>query len=118
MREASRRSGKTSCRRYADRYGATFDVSFSFQKSSTNTIAVDMKGFPFRDRLGRLHFRPAGHGALIENLNDLQADLIYIKNVDNVVPDRLKEPVCFWKKALGGYLVSIQETNSFDFCTG
>ena len=98
------------CRRYSDRHGATFDVSFSCQKSSTSTIAVDMKGFPFRDRLGRIHFRPAGHGALIENLNDLQADLIYIKNVDNVVPDRLKGPVCLWKKALGGYLVSIQES--------
>jgi hypothetical protein len=68
-----------------------------------------MKGFPFRDRSGRLYFRPAGHGALIENLNDLQADLIYIKNVDNVVPDRLKETVCLWKKVLGGHLVSIQE---------
>ncbi|MFZ0932106.1 MAG: DUF4301 family protein [Syntrophobacteraceae bacterium] len=98
------------CRRYEERYRATFDVSFSFQKSSTNTLAVDMKGFPFRDRLGLLHFRPAGHGALIENLNDLDADLIYIKNVDNVVPDRLKETVCFWKKVMGGLLVSIQKT--------
>jgi hypothetical protein len=98
------------CHRCEDRHGAVFDVSFSFQKPSTNTIAVDMKGSPFRDRLGRIHFRPAGHGALIENLNDLDADLIYIKNIDNVVPDRLKEPVCFWKKILGGYLVSIQET--------
>ncbi|MGO8943697.1 MAG: DUF4301 family protein [Syntrophobacteraceae bacterium] len=98
------------CRRYADRYCTSFDVSFSFQKSSTNTLAVDMEGFPFRDRLGRLHFRPAGHGALIENLNELNADLIYIKNVDNVVPDRLKETVCFWKKVLGGRLVSIQDS--------
>ncbi len=98
------------CRRYADSYFATFDVSFSCQKSSTDTLAADMKGFPFRDRHGRLHFRPAGHGALIENLNELGADLIYIKNVDNVVPDRLKETVCFWKKVLGGRLVSIQET--------
>ncbi|MGC9964606.1 MAG: DUF4301 family protein [Syntrophobacteraceae bacterium] len=98
-----------ACRRYSDRHGADFDVSFSFQKSSTNTIAVNMKGSPFRDRFGRLHFRPAGHGALIENLNDLQADLIYIKNVDNVVPDRLKETLSFWKKVLGGCLVSIQE---------
>jgi len=97
------------CRRYENRYRVTFDVSFSFQKSSTNTLAVDMKGFPFRDRLGRLHFRPAGHGALIENLNDLNADLIYIKNVDNVVPDRLKETVCFWKKVMGGHLVSLQK---------
>jgi hypothetical protein len=98
------------CRRCADRLGAVFDVSFSFQRPSTSTLAVDMNGFPFRDRLGRIHFRPAGHGALIENLNHLNADLLYIKNVDNVVPDRLKEPVCFWKKVLGGYLVSIQET--------
>jgi hypothetical protein len=98
-----------ACRRYADRHCTDFDVSFSFQKSSTNTIAVDMKGAPFRDRFGRLHFRPAGHGALIENLNDLHADLIYIKNVDNVVPDRLKETVSFWKKVLGGCLVSVQE---------
>jgi len=98
------------CRRCAHRHGAVFDVSFSFQRSSTNTIALDMRGVPFRDRLGRIHFRPAGHGALIENLNDLNADLIYIKNVDNVVPDRLKESVCFWKKVLGGYLVSIQRT--------
>jgi hypothetical protein len=98
------------CRRYSGRFCADFDVSYSFQKSSTNTIAVDMDGFPFRDRLGRIHFRPAGHGALIENLNDLHADLVYIKNVDNVAPDRLKESVCFWKKALGGYLVSLQET--------
>ena len=97
------------CRRYSDRYSTDFHVSFSFQKSSTNTVAVDMNGLPFRDRFGRLHFRPAGHGALIENLDDLQADLIYIKNVDNVVPDRFKETVCFWKKVLGGYLVSIQE---------
>ena len=97
------------CRCYADRYRTSFEVFFSFQKSSTNTIAVDMEGFPFRDRFGRLHFRPAGHGALIENLNDLRADLVYIKNIDNVVPDRLKDPICFWKKVLGGYLVSIQE---------
>ncbi len=97
------------CKRYAHCYRTAFDVSFSFQKSSTHTIAVDMNGLPFRDRFGRLHFRPGGHGALIENLNDLHADLVYIKNVDNVVPDRLKEPVCTWKKALGGYLVSIEK---------
>ncbi|MHC1729404.1 MAG: DUF4301 family protein [Syntrophobacteraceae bacterium] len=97
------------CRCYADRYSTAFEVFFSFQKLSTNTIAVDTEGFPFRDRFGRLHFRPAGHGALIENLNDLNADLIYIKNIDNVVPDRLKDSVCFWKKTLGGYLAFIQE---------
>ncbi len=97
------------CHRYLDRYSTHFHISFSFQKTSTNTVAANVDGLPFRDRLGRLHFRPAGHGALIENLNDLQADLVYIKNVDNVVPDRSKGLVCFWKKVLGGYLVSIQE---------
>ena len=97
------------CRRYAERFNTAFDVSFSFQKSSTNTIAADTRGYPFRDRFGRIHFRPAGHGALIENLNDLESDLVYIKNIDNIVPDRLKAPVCFWKKILGGYLVRIQK---------
>ncbi|MEN6437989.1 MAG: DUF4301 family protein [Syntrophobacter sp.] len=95
--------------RYRKRYGAEFEIDFSFQKPSTNTIAADMDGLPFRDRFGRLHFRPAGHGALLENLNDLGADLVYIKNIDNIVPDRLKERVCFWKKVLGGYLVFVQE---------
>jgi Domain of unknown function (DUF4301) len=96
-------------RRYGERFATEFDIRFSFQKTSTNTIAVDMKGYPFRNRFGRLHFRPAGHGALLENLDDLHADLVYIKNIDNIVPDRLKESVCFWKRVLGGYLVSLQE---------
>lgn len=98
------------CQRMSQRWGATFDISFSFQSSSTNTICIDMNGMPLRDKLGRLHFRPSGHGALIKNLGDLNADLVYIKNIDNVVPDRLKEPVHFWKKALGGYLVWIQQS--------
>ncbi len=96
-------------RRFRDRCGMSFDIGFSFQKTSTNTIAVDTKGYPFRNRFGRLHFRPAGHGALLENLNDLQADLVYIKNIDNIVPERLHGKVCFWKKVLGGYLVGLQE---------
>ena len=96
--------------RCAELCAANFDVSFSFQKSSTNTIAMNAREMPFRDRLGRLIFRPAGHGALLENLSDLRADLIFIKNIDNVVPDRLKGEVHFWKKALGGCLVSIQNS--------
>jgi hypothetical protein len=59
---------------------------------------------------GNLHFRPGGHGALLENLNDLQADLVYIKNVDNLTTDRCKEEIAFWKRVLGGCLVSIQST--------
>lgn len=101
MKEAATRQGK--------RFGVVFDIDFSFQKPSTNTIAADMDGYPFRDRFGRLHFRPAGHGALMENMNDLKADLVYVKNIDNIVPDRLKEPVCFWKRVLGGFLVFVQE---------
>lgn len=100
---------KEVAKRYRERYGVQFAIGFSFQKPSTNTIAADMEGMPFRDRFGRLHFRPAGHGALLENLNDLEGDLVYIKNIDNIVPDRLKERVCFWKRVLGGYLVSVQE---------
>jgi hypothetical protein len=83
-------------------------ISFSFQYHSTNTLAVDLTNRPFRDDSGNLLFRPGGHGALLRNLNDLQGDLIYIKNIDNVQPDRLKETTIFWKKILGGYLVQLQ----------
>ena len=94
---------------YEERFGVSYDICFSFQKESTNTIAVDSDNRLFRDRLGRLVFRPGGHGALIENLNDLKGDLIYIKNVDNLIPDHLRDTTIFWKKVLGGYLVEIQE---------
>lgn len=95
---------------YEERYGTSYEIGYSFQKTSTNTIAVDMGNNPFRDNHGRLHFRPGGHGALLENLNDLKADLVYIKNVDNVSPDRQKDHIVFWKKVLGGCLIDIQDT--------
>jgi hypothetical protein len=88
---------------------ASFDVSFSIQKPSTDTIAVDMENEPFRESDGSLLFRPGGHGALIENLNDLDADIIFIKNIDNVVPDRLKQVTVDYKKALAGILLKYQE---------
>ncbi len=88
--------------------GETFNLGFSLQKSSTNTIAVDTNNDVFRDREGNMVFRPGGHGALIENLNDLQGDIIFIKNVDNVVPDHMKETTYTWKKILAGHLISIQ----------
>jgi hypothetical protein len=96
-------------RGFYEKDGASFDVQFSVQKPSTDTIAVDMDNRPFRDADGTLVFRPGGHGALLENLNDLEGDLIFIKNIDNVVPDRLKQGVCTYKKALGGYLVELQD---------
>lgn len=93
---------------FARKYGVDYNVSFSEQKSSTDTIAVDMDNQPFRDN-DKLLFRPGGHGALIENLNDLDADVIFIKNIDNVVPDRLKGDTVLYKKLIAGVLVSLQQ---------
>ena len=93
---------------YAKKYGVEYDVSFSEQKPSTDTVAADMENKTFRDK-GKLLFRPGGHGALIENLNDLDADVIFIKNIDNVVPDRLKEDTVTYKKLIAGVLVTLQK---------
>jgi len=93
---------------YEKEYSVNFHVVFSEQKKSTDTIAVDLRDHPFRDEKGQLVFRPGGHGALIENVNDLRGDIVFMKNIDNVVPDRLKPETFKWKKALGGYLISLQ----------
>lgn len=93
---------------YESMFGVEFDISFSIQKPSTDTIAVDMNNQPFREKDGSLVFRPGGHGALIENLNDLDCDIVFIKNIDNVVPDRLKSETYRYKKLLGGLLLNIQ----------
>jgi hypothetical protein len=90
-------------------FGVNFDISYSRQKKSTDTIAVNTDNSPFLEEDGSLLFRPAGHGALLENLNDIHADLIFIKNIDNVVPDRLKEETKNYKIAIGGLLLEIQE---------
>jgi hypothetical protein len=95
---------------YEQHYQSCFEVTFSVQKHSTDTIAVDLENQPFREKDGRILFRPGGHGALLENLNDLQGDLIYLKNIDNVLPDRFKEPTLTWKKVLGGFLLKIKES--------
>ncbi|MEA1935724.1 MAG: DUF4301 family protein [Thermodesulfobacteriota bacterium] len=94
---------------YENRYGVTFDFRLSAQFTSTNTIAVDMENRPFRDSKGILIFRPGGHGALLKNLNAIDGDIIFLKNIDNIVPDRLKEITVRYKKILGGYLVRLQE---------
>ncbi len=91
-----------------------FEVGLSVQSRSTDTIAVDLKDRPFRTRNGRLLFRPGGHGALLRNLNDLRADIVFVKNVDNVVPDRAKADTGLFKQALGGVLVGLQE-RAFEF---
>lgn len=99
---------------YQNEYEVEYNISFSEQKSSTDTIAADANNQAFRDSDGRLVFRPGGHGALIENLNDIDADLVFIKNIDNVVPDHLKEPTTIYKKLIGGILVEYQQ-KAFDY---
>ena len=93
---------------YAKRYGVEYNISFSEQKPSTDTIAADMDNKPFRDN-GKLLFRPGGHGALIENLNDLDADVIFIKNIDNVVPDKFIGDTVLYKKLIAGVLITLQQ---------
>jgi hypothetical protein len=96
--------------RYEEKYSVKYSISFSEQKPSTDTLAVDLNNEPFRDKSGKLLFRPAGHGALLENLNDLRAEVIFIKNIDNVVPDHLKAETVTYKKALAGVLLEYQKT--------
>ena len=92
-----------------EKFGVKYNISFSEQKSSTDTVAATPNNEPFRQDNGSLLFRPAGHGALIENLNDITADILFIKNIDNVVPDRLKPETVHNKKMLAGVLVSLQK---------
>ncbi|MDH5609519.1 MAG: DUF4301 family protein, partial [Cyclobacteriaceae bacterium] len=77
-------------------------------KPSTDTISVDLSNEPYRHPDGSLLFRPAGHGALLANLNEVDADIIFLKNIDNVVPDRLKEETITYKKVIGGILLDVQ----------
>jgi hypothetical protein len=93
----------------ANAYGCFFELSYSTQKASTDTLALDATDQPLRDSEDRLVLRPGGHGALIENLNDLAGDIVLIRNIDNVVPDVHKETNLTWAKLLIGYLVSLQE---------
>ncbi len=93
---------------YQKRFGIKFNISFSVQHKNTDTIAVDLDNKPFKDEEGNLVFRPGGHGALIQNLNELDSDIIFIKNIDNVVPDKLKHYNNRYKKALAGLMVSIR----------
>ena len=88
--------------------GLTYHISFSYQKPQTDTIAVDMDNNPFRHPDGSLIFRPGGHGALIQNLNAIDSDIIFISNIDNVSPDRVKGKRIHYKKVLGGILLEMR----------
>ncbi|MFA5179832.1 MAG: DUF4301 family protein [Syntrophales bacterium] len=90
-------------------FGVTYDIAISCQETATNTIAVDMHNRPLRYEDGKLCFRPGGHGALMKNLSDIEGDIIFLKNIDNVAPDRVKPVTVRYKKALAGLLLKIQE---------
>ena len=94
---------------YEKRFGITYHISFSEQKPSTDTVAANMDNTPFRNEDGTLLFRPGGHGALIQNLSDLQSDVVFVKNIDNVVPDKLKPVTVTWKQVIAGVLVKAQQ---------
>ncbi len=95
--------------KYENEYKVSFEISFSQQKPSTDTIAVDLDNNPFRNDDGTILFRPGGHGALIENLNDIKGEIIFVKNIDNIVPDRLRKPTYLYKKVIAGLLFQLQE---------
>ena len=94
---------------YESTFGIKLKITFSEQKHYTDTIAVDEQNNPVRDDEGRLVFRPGGHGALIENLNEQRADLIFVKNIDNVVPDWMKHTTVIYKQVLAGMLLELRE---------
>jgi Domain of unknown function (DUF4301) len=94
--------------------GARFEVRFSEQAPSTDTVAIDEEGRLFRDSEGRLLFRPGGHGALLKNLAETEGDVVLVKNIDNIVPDDLRAPTVLWKRLLSGLLVRIERTSPRD----
>jgi hypothetical protein len=94
---------------FEKRFGVKYETVITIQHPSTDTIAVDTGNRPIRDRSGKLMFWPGGHGALLKNLNAINGDILFIKNIDNIVPDRLKDITVLYKKILGGYLVRLQE---------
>jgi hypothetical protein len=105
------------CKEYEKKFDIRYDISFSIQKPSTDTIAVDENNQPFLNNDGKILFRPGGHGALLENLNDLTGDVIFIKNIDNVVPDRIKQQTVIYKKAIAGLLLKVQQ-QTFSYLHG
>ncbi len=95
--------------RYEKQYGVKYDITYTCQKPSTDTVAIDAEGNLFREANGRILFRPGGHGALIENLNDLGEEIVFIKNIDNVVPEDKAATTIIYKKVLAGLLLQLQQ---------
>ena len=99
---------------YEKKYGVSYDITFSCQKPSTDTVAIDNEGNLFREADAKILFRPGGHGALIENLNDLGEEIVFIKNIDNIVPETKAETTIIYKKVLAGLLLHLQQ-RTFDY---
>lgn len=106
--EGFRRRIAETAGKYERRFGVTYDISYSEQSPATDTIAVNPDNTPFRLQDGSILFRPGGHGALLSNLNAIDADLVFIKNIDNVVPDHSKPDTVRYKKALAALLLDVQ----------
>ncbi len=94
---------------YEKKYHVRYGITFSCQKPSTDTVAIDGDGNLFREADGSLLFRPGGHGALIENLNDLAEEIVFVKNIDNIVPENKAETTIIYKKVLAGLLLHLQQ---------
>ncbi len=94
---------------YEKRYGIHYDITFTYQDKATDTIAVDMDGNPFRTSEGELLFRPAGHGALIHNLNKVEEELVSIKNIDNVSHEKYLGETSFYKQVLMGEALNLRD---------
>jgi len=96
-------------KKFAGVYNVNYKIEYSNQMPQTDMIAVDLENNAFRTDDGKLLFRPGGHGALIENLNQLDTEIVFVKNIDNIVPDRLRETTYTYKKVIGGLLFELQD---------
>ena len=100
--------------KFEARYGVKYNITFTYQDKATDTIAVDMENEPFRTETGELLFRPAGHGALIYNLNKVEEELVSIKNIDNVAHEKLLPTTSLYKKVLMGEALKLRD-RIFDY---
>ena len=109
--------------KYEEKYGVKYNITFTFQDKATDTVAVDVENRPFRTETDSLLFRPAGHGALIYNLNQIEEEVVSIKNIDNVANERLLQATATWKKVLLGKALELRDVlhsylREFDQLTG
>ena len=101
-------AAESTARRLADECGVELEIGFSIQDPASSVIALDAEGRPFRDADGRLLLRPGGHGSLLANLGAYGGELVYVKNIDNILPDAGRPLAVQWKQLLGGYLVELR----------